>query len=60
MYEDKDDFLTDRLNYAIVVSGTIEDIKLLKEQVAKLDITVLYQTTSYGELLIVKGTEHGQ
>lgn len=59
MLEDKEDFLKEKLNYGIIISGTIDEIKQLKQQIATLDIKVLYQTTSYGELLIIKGSEHG-
>lgn len=54
------DFLKDRLNYALVVSGTHDDIHRLKQVVAKIDIQVVFQQMSYGELTIVKGSKHEQ
>jgi hypothetical protein len=53
-----DDFLNDKLNYAIVVTGTPDDIQRLKQIISEMDIQVIFQKMSYGELLIVKGSNH--
>ena len=53
---DNKDFLQDRLNYAIVVSGTPNKIQELKQLIADMEFQVIFQKMSYGELLIVKGS----
>ena len=53
-----EDFLNDKLNYAIVVTGTPDDIQRLKQLIADNNIQVIFQKMSYGELLIVKGSNH--
>ncbi len=60
MKQEKEDFLTEKLNYAIVVSGTPNKIHELKQLIADIEIQVIFQKMSYGELLIVKGSNHGK
>ena len=58
MHENDEDFLNDKLNYAIVVTGTPDEIQKLKQLIADNKIQVIFQKMSYGELLIVKGSNH--
>lgn len=50
--EDFKEFFKQKVNYAIVVGGNLEDIQRLKQHIADAGFHVIYQKTSVGKLIV--------
>jgi hypothetical protein len=58
VYQDDDDFLSQKYTYAVVTVATPQQIQHLKELLVDEGFKVIYQKTSLAELRIVAGTAH--